>query len=91
MFLLSKIIGRAITRVRALYYTSPGHSIPDSARCFVPEIKPGQNYPGTKETYTLPITDDILQIDEHLIRFLLADYKIICKKGRIPATGELNE
>lgn len=62
-----------------------------SARCLVPEIKPDQNYPGTKETYTLPITDDILQIDEHLIRYLLTDYKIICKKGRIPATGELNE
>ena len=87
----TKIIGRAITKMRALYYTSEGRTIPPSALCYQPEIESDGKRPRTSETYILPKTPDLLTIREDLIRLLLADYKIICKKGRIPSTNDLNE
>ncbi len=75
----TKMIGRAITHARAAYYTSDGRCIPEQAKCFHPSIREGTAYPGVSATYTLPITQDRIVIDEYLISTLLADFKAQCK------------
>ena len=75
-----KIIGRAITHARAHYYTTDGRTIPENAKCIRPEIKEGIPYPGTKVSFTLPVTPELLVVDEYLVSSLLADFKSQCRK-----------
>ncbi len=69
------IIGRCITLARVQYYNSPGHSIPDKARCIRTEVPGDIAYPGAKLILTLPVTPDTLQISEQMISDMQSEYK----------------
>lgn len=69
------IIGRAVTHARAEYYTTGGRTIPDNARCVRPKLPGNGLYPGASVIYTLPVTPDVLTINEYLVASLLANYK----------------
>ena len=69
------VIGRCITLARANYYTAPGHSIPDNAKCVRSEVPDESAYPGAKLVLTLPVTPEPIQITEQMVDQMQAEYK----------------
>ena len=69
------VIGRCITLARANYYTAPGRTIPDNARCIRSEVPDGQTYPGAKLILTLPATPEPIQITERMVAEMQSEYK----------------
>ena len=69
------IIGRCITLARVHYYKSPGHSIPDKAKCVRTEVPGGAAYPGAKLILTLPVTPDPVHISEQMVSAMQSEYK----------------
>ena len=69
------IIGRCITLARVHYYTAPGRSIPDNAKCVRSEVPDHAAYPGAKLVMTLPTTPEPVQITEQMVSQMQAEYK----------------
>ncbi len=54
---------------------SPGHSIPDKARCVRTEVPGGAAYPGAKLILTLPVTPEPVHISEQMVSDMQSEYK----------------
>ena len=78
------IIGRCITLARASYYTAPGHSVPDNAKCIRSEVPDAEVYPGAKLIITLPATPEPILIDEQMVSQMMAEYKSHFPQAPVP-------
>ena len=78
------IIGRSITLARAMYYTAPGRTPPDNAKCIRSEVPDETAYPGAKLIITLPATPEPVLINEQLVSQMMAEYKAHFPQAPIP-------
>lgn len=73
------IIGRCIAYARAIYYNSPGHSLPENTECLLAKTSKNSNYPGPGIRIIPPRTPDTLSIDNKMVAELMGEYKSMFK------------